>query len=340
MAAGMLLAVGLVLSLLSAWEICTSSCAEGHKYRLYGMHFETVGIAFFIAANLIFWGSYKVPILRGLVKLMTASAVGAELYFLYVQKYLIGTWCPICVSIAASIVLLAAVFSFEYFVTLKQLMNADRRNEVMKKAINALASFSAGLLGLIVALVGISKAETTFASVSAEKGQSHIFGNMSSPVTVYVFSDWFCPACKKVEPIIESDFNEITQKARLVFVDVPIHEDSLNFLPYNLSFMLNNKEQYIPLRHDLIALAEEDPSPTEDQIEQLSARHGARYSPLDYSHINLGLKYFKKMAKKYEVDSTPTVVVANLKDKKARKLAGQRQIRDANIPHIIDIMSK
>ncbi len=337
---GTLLLVGIVLSILSWWRVCSAACEAGHKYRIFGLHFEAVGLAFFCAAGIAHLCAKHWPQLSSLVKLMIFSSAGAEIKFMLVQKNEIGSWCPICVSIAACIALMVLIITFEYLVRLRQHLKQENRSGIMRSFWSGITSVTALMVGFTVGAIGIGKVETTFASISAEKGESHIFGNTQSPVTVFVFSDWFCPACRKSEPALEKAYPEIMKNARLIFVDVPIHEDSLNFLPYNLSFMLKNKGQYVELRHALADLAEDNASPSDEDIEQLAHSHGTTYQQLEYRHINKGLKYFKKKAKKYKVDSTPTVVIANVDKKKARKLSGYKQISEANIPHIIDTMRK
>ena len=69
--------------------------------------------------------------------------------------------------------------------------------------------------------------------------------------------------------------------------------------------MLKDKSKYIELRHKLHELAKEDESPSDSQIEAFAKPMGVNYEQLDYAQVNLGLKYFKKLAKKFDVSSTP-----------------------------------
>src|ERR1700738_2273075 len=95
------------------------------------------------------------------------------------------------------------------------------------------------LLGLCALFLILTHANKGF---SATIDQDAVyFGKKSSPVEVYVFSDWFCPACRRVESIIEQKAPEIAKNARLFFIDIPIHDESINYLPYNLSFMVKEK---------------------------------------------------------------------------------------------------
>lgn len=336
MLVGILLVLGFIFSVMSAFHICSTACAEGHKYRIYGFHFETFGIAFFIFAIANYLLSFRWPELMKLVKLSVAGALGAELYFLYVQKFIIGQWCPLCITIASTVALIGLIFFIQYITSFKGTSdNEPRSNSMMTNIVSALASLSMGLVGFAVALLGIAKEERSFADNNA-KGENPVFGNSKSTVEVYYFSDWFCPACRKTEPELEKQLPAIMAKARVFFIDVPIHEDSLNFLPYNLSFMLKQKAEYVKLRRSLAELALKNGTPSESDIEALAKRYGVTYQQLDFAEVNQGLKYFKKMTDKYSVDSTPTLVITNPTTKKAKKLSGYKQITQANIPHIID----
>jgi disulfide bond formation protein DsbB len=330
-AVGVLLILGIVLSIMSAYHLCTSACAEGHKYRIYGLHFETVGIIFFSVAIITYFLSLQWSLFETLLKLMIAGAIGAELRFLYVQKYMIGSWCPLCVTIAATIAVIGLILAI-------QSIYQDRRNIAMKTIKNSIASLTMGIIGFAVALVGISKVEHSFADTNA-RGENPAFGTKSN-VEVYFFTDWFCPAGRKTEPELEKQMPSIFSKANFYYIDVPIHEDSLNFLPYNLSFMLKNKKEYTQLRKGLSDIAQKEHTPSESDVEAMAGKLGVKYQKLDFAEVNQGLKYFKKMADKYSIDSTPTLVITNTKTKKAKKLSGYNQITQANLPHIIDQMNK
>src|SRR5437870_3802336 len=81
------MSIGVLLSVLSALNVCTQACAAGHKYRLYGWSFETVGLCFFFSAAMIHFVSIQSSLARLVVACMLAGAVGAEVMFIYAQKF-------------------------------------------------------------------------------------------------------------------------------------------------------------------------------------------------------------------------------------------------------------
>jgi uncharacterized membrane protein len=308
---------GLGMSLLSLWEMCTSACAAGLQYRIFGMHFAPIGIAFFALAGLAWLMSLKEPL-----HLFTAAALGAETYFVYLQKFVIGQWCPLCLGIFACVATLAVIFSVD---TLKN------RSETMR-------NLGALILGFFIVFFGVTKEQSVYADVVGEK--TLFFGNKSSPVDVYVFTDWFCPACRKAEAFIERKAPEVAKKARLFFIDVSVHEDSMNFLPYNLSFIVNEKAKYLKLRQKLAQLALNDKTPNDEQVEQIAKSLGTSYKQLNYAEISLGTKFFEEMTAKYGIDSTPTVVIVNPSTKKMTRLVGVKEIKKANFLALIEAASK
>src|SRR5262249_41190835 len=116
------LIAGIILSLLSWWEVCTRACAEGHKYRIYGMHFEFVGVLFFSFAAILWTLSFEDQRLLTPLKWLILSALGAESYFLYLQHFVIGKWCPMCLGIFACIALLGSVFAVDTFKRMRSQM--------------------------------------------------------------------------------------------------------------------------------------------------------------------------------------------------------------------------
>lgn len=336
---GLALAAGLTLSILSWIDVCTSACAEGHKYKIFGLSFAFVGVLFFAAVSILWVVSAHREVLLTALKLMIAAALGAELHFLYVQKFIIGKWCPLCLGIFACIATLAIVFSVDYLARLVRVIEQENRSEIMVYCANGVRALTALVVGFVVVFLGVSKPQSVYAE--AVGANTLFFGSKNNPVEVYVFTDWFCPACRKVEPYIERHAPAIARKAKLYFIDVPIHEDSLNYTPYNLSFMLKEKTKYLKLRQKLEKLAMKDPTPEEAEVEKIAESVGTKYHQLDYAEVNQGIKYFQSLATKYDVEATPMVVIVNPKSSnKPVKLTGIKEIKKADFEKLIEEASK
>lgn len=326
---------GLILSIISWLEICSDECAATHLYRLYGLKLEDIGLVFFPILLILHFGSLFRPILSTLVGIMLAGALGSEVIFIYAQKVLIGHWCPVCLSIAASIAVIALAYFLGYISALKSHVNESRRSEIMFNLRKGLSTGAFILFGCLFAFFGLAKVDELQAAENSIK-ESLAFGNAKSGIDVYFFSDWQCPACRQVEPKLKQLMPTITKNAQLTFVDFTIHPSSLNYTPYNLSFMIHNKGKYLELRDALTTLSTETETPTDEQVEKIAQKENVRYKQLNYSDVALGIKYFKTLGTEFDIDSTPTLVIVNEKTKKGKKLYGVAEITAENITKAID----
>jgi thiol-disulfide isomerase/thioredoxin len=337
--AAIALSATILLSIISWMRLCSQACAEGHQYRLYGFTFETVGLISFplmLGSHLL---SRWYPIFISATACMLAAAMGAEVMFIYVQKYMIGSWCPVCLLIAASILTAATAYFYEYFHLFKQSIEREDRGQVMNNIYKGLSAIIIFAVGFIFAFSGVGKYNQLQADENAIK-EKIAFGNSNSGVEVYIFTDWACPACRSLESSFEAMAPNIMKKAKLTFVDDPVHSATLNYSPYNLSFMINNKANYLQLRSALGDLSEETKTPTDEQVEKIARKLGVTYRQLNYADVALGSKYFNHLVEKLEVEGTPTIVIVSKSMKKGKKLAGTGEISEANVLKAIDALSK
>lgn len=326
------IAAGLVLSVMSELDICTESCAEAHTYRFAGMPFAWVGIPFFAVVFALVAGSKRFPVLGSLASLMLCGAIGAELHFVYIQKVIIGKWCPICLGIAAAVaVCAAAVLPWPW-----RARNEDGGFNVKKAAIRTVVGFLMLLLGIGVSVGLVTREQDAFA---AEVVKNQVMGAANSPVELYVFTDWYCPACRTVEDEMAKGVTAALSRAKVVFVDKPLYPKSNNFIPYNLSLLVNDKEHYLTARKALYALAEKTSSPTPGDVEAALKGTGATLTMLDYAKIMAGVTFNQQVTATLKVDTTPTVVAYHRKEKKMKMLKGVKEITAANIASALDEVS-
>jgi len=333
----LLLFVGLGLTIMSWLQICTEACAQVHFYKYFGFDFEVLGLVFFVSAIILHLFSAKVNWLGYIVGLMVAGGIGSEINFIFVQNYVIGMWCPVCLAIAAVIGGIGALIVLRFLYRFLILDEPITRGKSMKAFAKIFGSGFVVIVAYIVSFYGVFKPEASFAQ--GVDGDVPYFGNESSPVEVYFITDWFCPACKRIEPELNSIYPRIMAKARLFFIDYPIHPESMNYIPYNLSFMLNDKKQYFKIRKALAKLAKETKTPTPEQVQKAVQPFGVTYKPLNFADINEGIKFQEGIVKTFKVKQTPTIVVANRQKLKAKKLTGG-SLSPKNIMRAIDDMNK
>jgi hypothetical protein len=104
---------GLAVSIFSLInELClATACSDAASFTFFGVGMAWLGIAYFSFILLVLWLRQKFHSLDWVLTALLFSGVGAEFRLLWIQKYIIGSWCPLCVTICcalfiASIVLL------------------------------------------------------------------------------------------------------------------------------------------------------------------------------------------------------------------------------------------
>jgi len=328
-----------LLAISSYLQLCSQACAEGHSYRLFGFTFETIGLILFPFTTATHLLSGKVPFFGLLTGWLLCTMLGAEIIFIYVQKYKIGSWCPVCLSIAALLTIAALGYFCDFYRDFKQSLEKLDGGPIMVNIYKGLTGIGFFCIGFLVAFGGIGKYNPLQATEDNIK-ENISFGNQQSNIEVYVFTDWHCPACRSIEDILESAAPKIMKVAKLTFVDDPVHPETLNFTPYNVSFMINNKDKYFQLRRALTNLSESNDNPSNEEIQELASKFGVKYKQLSYSEIALANKFFTHLIKQLDAEGTPTVVVVNKETQKGKKLSGTKKITEENIMRAIKSFTK
>jgi len=317
----LLIAVGLVISLITATDLCTfGACTEVHKYLLFGISFTPIGIAFFILAGLFVSLANRFPGAQLLFNLLLAGASGAEINMILLQKNVIGAWCPLCISAAVIVYLLSLSQLSRYFYSIKEGFQMN------------LKTFGKPLLLCVTALVGFTLTFSGIAKEEASAGQLNLYlGKQDSKMEVYFFSDWLCPFCAGVDGVMETVYPSLSQKAKILFVNKIIHQESLNFVPYDLSFAANEKAKYMQLRKALFGVAQKTKNPSYDDIKAAITPLHVTYKQLSFLEVTQQMANSQKLAEQFKVASTPSLVIRNSKTNKMRTLIGNNQITPAII---------
>lgn len=314
--------VGVILTGVSWFKLCSQSCNDAHNYRLFNIPFEWVGWAFFLVFSIFHFLGRSSSFYRTIAGLTIAGALGAEAFFILMQKYTIGAWCPVCLSIAGTIAFIGICYLF---------LNQRQQNEgYMNKWLNIGLLTAVFTLGFTSSFFGISKIDQLQAVEDAIKEKIK-FGNTSSPVQVYVFTDWACPACRMVEPAIEAMAPQLMKEAQITFVDTVVHPETLNYAPYNISFMANSKPKYFQIREALGKLSIKTKKPTEADVRKVIEPFGVQYNELPFEDITVAMRYFDELTERFKITGTPTIAIVNTSAKKGKKLAGVEEITEANV---------
>ncbi|WP_232279027.1 thioredoxin domain-containing protein [Geotalea uraniireducens] len=319
---------GLVLAVLSALKICTAACSESTKYDIFGIDFGWFGVVFFIISIVTLGLRNRGAWLSSCFSSLVFAGFGAELRFLWLQKFVIGRWCPLCLWIAVMVFVAAIVLVYEKFLVTR--MSRGDMKSSLKFLVIMLVAIA---LGAMSAMVGVRK--------EADAAGLNIYlGKQNSPTTVYFVSDWFCPGCRRLEPKIEKMYPALARQTRIAFIDYPIHPETSNYTPYNLQFLVYEKDKYIQLRRALSELSMKVKAPSNEQVQAAVAPYGVKLRQLNFMDVMNGVKQNESIYRGYGVNATPTVVVANEKTKKRKLLVGDGEITSQAINAAISAVEK
>lgn len=313
---------GLILAALSATDLCNfGGCTTVHQYRFFNLSIPLIGFSYFgllAAAILLATFMEKAGIL---ITVLLGGGAGAEIAMIYLQKYAIQAWCPLCLGIAAVVYLLCLTRIIITLPESRRLFTMNRRLFFTKSLVIA----AAAVIGFLVSIAGISRPEAATTQLDAA------LGKQGSKLEVYVFSDWLCPSCIKIEPAIEAVMPELEKKAKIYFIDKPIHQESMNFVPYHLSFLTYEKAKYMSIRKTLFALAKKNRNPSLEDIKGAVAPLGITYKQLSFMEVSQYMGTAQGLSTRFKVNATPTIVVTNNSSKKTRTLVGGAEITRENL---------
>lgn len=327
--------VGFVLTLLSWTGTCTEACEESHSYRIFGLSFESVGFLYFLLLSIGYALSPQSKPMALFTGIILAGGLGAEILFLLIQRYALHHWCPICLGIAASILVTAIMFTADYMLDLQFLLKQGKRNEISKTLLRAVVCLTAVFLGFLASFIGVTKIDDM--AIEEESVQQKIaFGNKESPIEILLFTSWSCPACQKLEPSLVRIIPPLLERSKVIFVDHISDVKTLNMAPYNVSFMLHNKDKYFELRQVLHELAKTTDSPTDALVKQAAKKIDVKYQDVNYADADMTIDYFKSLSTKYDISSLPAAVIIDTKTNQHKKLSGTAQVTSENILKTID----
>lgn len=175
------------------------------------------------------------------------------------------------------------------------------------KKLLAFGLFMMILTGLIVAGIG----------TAAERNQPFpVYG--SGPIEVRIYTDYFCPPCRAMEPDVEPFLKDLLKKnaIRLTLVDVPLNPLTPLFAR-NFLYALkenNDLEHAFRVRNVLQNAATNKDIQTQERIEALFKEKKIAYGLWDPKPV---FERYNDLLKKDKINATPTCVIIKKDRKKA-----------------------
>ncbi|MCX5817331.1 MAG: thioredoxin domain-containing protein [Proteobacteria bacterium] len=276
------------------YSICGGECSY-LRGRLFGIDLQYIGIAFM--ALIIFLSIIK----KDLLLLIALSAgIGVEVYLIGFQVWY-NTYCTYCLAFGGVIVVL-------FFLNIR-------------KTLSKIAIFCAVLTLMLFAMFFKGSATPLYAADTLVPS----FG--TGAVKVRIYTDYFCPPCRAMEPKIEPILAELVKKniINLTFVDTPIYKSSALYARYFL-YILNEKNEFefALLSRSLLIGASLEKISDASKLEAYLNGKGIRFKAFD---IQPTIDIFNGYLKNDKINATPTCVIEQ--DGRTEKIAGGPEITDA-----------
>jgi uncharacterized membrane protein len=109
------LATGWAISVFTViQDMCmVSACRDTAGFTIFGLNLGWFGIAYFSLLLIVLWLRKNDDRLDWLLSALVFSALGAEFRLLWIQKFIIGGWCPLCVAIFCAILVAVVILVVE-----------------------------------------------------------------------------------------------------------------------------------------------------------------------------------------------------------------------------------
>lgn len=85
-------------------EMCmVAACRDTAAFSIFGFNMGWFGIVYFTFLLIVFWHRNRDWRIELIFSAAVFSGIGAEFRLLWIQKYIIGGWCPLCVTICCAL---------------------------------------------------------------------------------------------------------------------------------------------------------------------------------------------------------------------------------------------
>jgi len=82
-----------------------------------------------------------------------------------------------------------------------------------------------------------------------------------------------------------------------------------------------------------------DVTVTDEDVEKVAKKANIPFKELSFLEVKTGLEFFDKVVDKYNLNSTPTIIIANPKQNRSIKLEGRDEISEEKILKAIEDLS-
>ena len=175
----------LILSLLSASDLCMGGCSALSNYQLFGTRFVVGGSIYAVLLMGTTYFTKRTNKFHWLVDILVSAGLGAEIWFISIQKYVVQKWCPICLSIAATLVIFFLVRAITSGFRLSQEpVKAPPRKQLTARLRKSMLVFGGVIAGLAVAVVSVGERKVDLSPLAKElEAATAEFSGLPNPLS-------------------------------------------------------------------------------------------------------------------------------------------------------------
>jgi hypothetical protein len=95
-------------------EMCmVSACRDTASFTIFGLNMGWFGIGYFSLVLVVLWLRRRDSRFDRVLSALVFCGIGAEFRLLWIQKFIIGGWCPLCVTICCALFAAAILLVIE-----------------------------------------------------------------------------------------------------------------------------------------------------------------------------------------------------------------------------------
>jgi uncharacterized membrane protein len=277
----------LALVSLVVGQLCAERC-EYIQGDILGVDLDVFGLGFYsmLLASALFHKKFypRDWFMKGMTA-VAAAGVGGELVFIKFQVDN-STYCPKC------------LVSGFFFLVMFLLLAGNIRKWVAV---------------LLIALGAVFTSLTFNGSVvPAYAGEAGYptFGKAGSDAELIVYSDYFCPACRKIDLEVNAALKGLKDRVVIRFVDVPIHKGSVPYAEVFIYAWLeagNDLEKALRVRDVLFGAAEAKAG--QEGVLDILRSKGIPFRKDNAEAQRVFKEFYSPLLKIDKVKATPTLVV-------------------------------
>ncbi|MDA8239200.1 MAG: thioredoxin domain-containing protein [Nitrospiraceae bacterium] len=285
-------------------QLCAAKCAY-IQGDILGIDLNIFGILFYsllLVSLLVYRNFYTKDWLIKVIAAVVAVGVGAELILIKFQVEN-SVYCPKC--------LISGFFFLVLFFLLARHLG---KWVIILLIVAGLLFTSFTFNGSVIP----SYADEAYPQFGADK----------AAIELIVYSDYFCLYCRRIDQQTNIILSKIKKRARILFVDVPLHPQSLDYSEiflYTWFVSGNNLENAFLVRELLFDLAAKKTDQT--RVIALLKSKGIQLSIDRERARSIFRRFYNESIKTDKVSATPTVVIVRGGERK--KYVGAKAVLKA-----------